>query len=270
MTSDTNFVFVCDTYATLSVFEISSNKIHIKRANQKINFTNITSISLNSIYFGVTYSSLNDYEIKKYGKDLSRTGICLFSRSGHFVSNILCRFISKKSGFYSPRGLVLTEDYLYVGDNKEKDYGKIYKFDFDGKILQKFSMQGRIHDISLNTKFLVFTDKCNHKLNLVDLKSMKDIKDSIIGLDNEFDDGPLSIVIINDYLIFLINEVRGGVFLFNTNLDFITRFSISSQYFYDLVVLDSPNQSLIIGNKAKNSGYKLSCFFLLSNNFQQN
>ena len=90
---------------------------------------------------------------------------------------------------------------------------------------------------------------------------MKLIKTVSIPHANKFIECPLNIELVNDSLVFFINEKSGDVHLYNIDLKFIAAFSVNSHYLHDLVVVDATNKWLIIGNETKDKEYFLSCFF---------
>jgi hypothetical protein len=256
-----NLVFACDDYGTLSIFELTSDVICNKKSTQRLNFTNIRNISVNSKYLGVTYSYLRKEDIKKYNlsKKPPMNGICLFQRNENRVCNDVDSFkkLPISGGFISPRGLVLLEDYIFVSD---KDLAKIYKMNFAGDIIQKFSLDGKVYDISLNSMFLVVTDYKAHEMNLIDINRMSLIKRVPIEQVNRFDDGPFHVKLTKENLIFLNNAACSEIYLYDINLSYKASFQIKFSKIFNMTVLDSPNQSLIIASKANNNKYKLSCF----------
>ena len=255
-----NLIFVGDEYGNLSIFEVSSSVICEKISSQKLNFTNIRNMSVNSKFLGVTYSCLRDKDIKKYNKKLPTSGICLFTRSEKLVCNDLSSFIKICGGFVSPRGLVLLEDYLFVSD---KDLKKVHKINYDGDIIQTYIFDGRVFDISLNSLFLVASDAENHELYLIDVTRMSFIRKIKIDQVNKFETGPHHIEITNDSngnLIFLNNSTLTEIYLYDRNLNFTTSFSIKFSKILNMTILNDPNQSLIIGSRANNNKCKLSCF----------
>ena len=254
-----NLLFVCDDYGTLSLFEISSGVLCKKVSTQKLNFTNIRNISVNSKYLGVTYSCLQDRDIKKYNKKLPINGICLFNRKDNKVCSDLTSFIksNSKGGYISPRGLVLGEEHIFVSD---KDKRKVYKLNYDGDVIQKYKFDGRPFDISLNSKFLVATDSKSHEIYLIDIEKMSLVKKITVDQVNKFDEGPHHIQITNDNLIFLNNATNTEIYLHDPNLNYKASFSVKFSKILNMSLLNSPNQSLIIGSKTNNNKYKLSCF----------
>jgi hypothetical protein len=255
-----NLVFVCDDFGTLSIFEITSGGVLCNKiSTQKLNFTNIRNISVNSKYLGVTYSGLKEKDIKKYKKMLPVHGICLFNRNGKNVCTDLHCFIkpSLKGGYISPRGLVLGEEHIFVAD---KERQKVYKLNFDGDVIQKFKFDGRPFDISLNSKFLVATDSKSHELYLIDIEKMSLVKKITVEQVNKFEEGPHHIEITNDNLIFLNNATNTEIYLHDQNLNYKALFSIKFCKILNMTLLNSPNQSLIIGSKTNTNKYKLSCF----------
>lgn len=259
ITNDDSTLFVCDQYGSLTVLEMSSDKSLIKMSSIKLNFTNIRGIGVNSTHLAVTFSCLSKDDIKKYNKKLPVSGICFFKRNGHIVCRDLDSFINLpiNGGFISPSGIVLNEEHMYVCD-KEKQ--TVYKLKFkSGEILHKYKVDGKVCDVSLNSKFLVTTDYQAHELNLVDLNGMQLVKRVPVQQINKFEDGPFNVVLTRSNLIFVKNSTETDAYLFDINLNYKAKICPKFCHLFDLTFIESKN-SLIISCKTNTSKHKLYCF----------
>jgi hypothetical protein len=107
---------------------------------------------------------------------------------------------------------------------------------------------------------LVATDSKSHELYLIDIEKMSLVKKITVEQVNKFEEGPHHIEITNDNLIFLNNATNTEIYLHDQNLNYKALFSIKFCKILNMTLLNSPNQSLIIGSKTNTNKNKLSCF----------
>ena len=256
-----NFIFVCNSYGNLCILDGSCGGQKISSQNLKI--TKICSISVNSKYFGVTFSNIKDP--KKYYKTLPSCGIGLFSYEDKRVSNYLENYIKPiRGGYKDPRGLVLAEEFLYVSDNQLK---KIFKLNYNGDKLETFSFDGGIFDISLNSSLLAAINYVSHEIYLINALRMTVIQKTKVHQENQYEHGPYYIALSNETnnnMIFFSDTNRKKIYLFDRKNP-IPSFSAKFDKILSIALFDDPNQSLIVGSEDNNNSlsknkYKLSCF----------
>lgn len=155
--------------------------------------------------------------------------------------------------------MALNDDYLFVCD---KDLKAVFKINIKtGQVANRISIHGEPYKISVNRYHAVVTDILDHSINVYDVERMTLIKDAVIEQPDR-KNGPFSVAITADNLIFIKNYQDRQMILFNFDLTNHVAFtsSLIRGGILGFTILEGFDQNLVIGVAEKKGVYKLICY----------
>ena len=118
---------------------------------------------------------------------------------------------------------------------------------------------GEPYKISINKNFVTVTDTLRHSLNIYEVETMAFLKDTIIE-QPDGKNGPFSVEITNDHLIFIKNYADKQLTLLNFDLTEIRVFKRLKSGILGFTILECFNQTLVVGIAEKKGVFKMLCY----------